>query len=254
MKNDFFNRLQGDLGTIRSFARLGRARPPNDKRGQGHVDPTFFLCRGRQSRRSGRSVSAGRADWSREHGIPLSVIALYTDADAEAPFVRMASASICLGEPMVRGENGKRRSVYLDVERIVTLARQAGADAIWPGWGFASERPELPEACEAQGLVFLGPPASAMRGAGRQDRRQAPGREGRSSGEPLVAGAGGRGRRAGMRRRGSVIRCCSRRPPAEAGAVSVASIARRNSWTRSTPRPTKRPRRSAIPRSSSKRS
>ena len=108
----------------------------------------------------------GARGWSREHGIPLSVIALYTDADAEAPFVHMASASICLGEPMVRGENGKQRSVYLDVERIVTLARQAGADAIWPGWGFASERPELPEACEAQGLVFLGPPASAMRALG----------------------------------------------------------------------------------------
>ena len=104
--------------------------------------------------------------WSREHGRPLSVIALYTHPDAEAPFVRMASASICLGEPMVRGEDGKQRSAYLDVERIVTLARQAGADALWPGWGFASERPELQEACEAHGMVFLGPPASAMRALG----------------------------------------------------------------------------------------
>ena len=104
--------------------------------------------------------------WSRERGVPLSVIALYTHADAEAPFVRMASASVCLGDPMVRGEDGKQRSAYLDVERIVALARQAGADALWPGWGFASERPELQEACEANGLVFLGPPASAMRALG----------------------------------------------------------------------------------------
>jgi acetyl/propionyl-CoA carboxylase alpha subunit/acetyl-CoA carboxylase carboxyltransferase component len=112
-----------------------------------------------------RFMRAARS-WSREHGVALSVIALYTHVDADAPFVRMASASVCLGDPMVRGEDGKQRSAYLDVERIVTLARQAGADALWPGWGFASERPELQEACEAHGLVFLGPPASAMRALG----------------------------------------------------------------------------------------
>ena len=112
-----------------------------------------------------RFMRAARS-WSRERGIPLSVVALYTDADADAPFVRMATSSVRLGAPMVAGEDGKQRSAYLDVERIVSLARQAGADALWPGWGFASERPELQEACEAQGLVFLGPPASAMRALG----------------------------------------------------------------------------------------
>lgn len=112
-----------------------------------------------------RFMRAARS-WSREHGVPLSVVALYTDADADAPFVRMASSAVCLGAPMVAGDDGKQRSAYLDVERIVSLARQAGADALWPGWGFASERPELQEACAAQGLVFLGPPASAMRALG----------------------------------------------------------------------------------------
>jgi len=115
-----------------------------------------------------RFMRAARS-WSREHGSELSVIALYTHADADAPFVRMASKAICLGDAMVAGadsEGGKLRSAYLDVARIVTLAEQAGADALWPGWGFASERPELQEACEANGLVFLGPPASAMRALG----------------------------------------------------------------------------------------
>jgi acetyl/propionyl-CoA carboxylase alpha subunit len=112
-----------------------------------------------------RFMRAARS-WSRERGVELSVIALYTHVDAEAPFVRLASKSICLGDAMVRGEDGKQRSAYLDVERIVALAKQAGADALWPGWGFASERPELQEACEAHGLVFLGPPASAMRALG----------------------------------------------------------------------------------------
>jgi acetyl/propionyl-CoA carboxylase alpha subunit len=126
-----------------------------------------FTCVGVANRGEAavRFMRAARS-WSRERGIALSVIALYTHADAEAPFVRMASASVCLGDPMVRGEDGKQRSAYLDVERIVSLARQAGADALWPGWGFASERPELQEACEANGLVFLGPPASAMRALG----------------------------------------------------------------------------------------
>ncbi len=112
-----------------------------------------------------RFMRAARS-WSRERGVALTVIAFYTHADADAPFVRLASKSICLGDAMVRGEDGKQRSAYLDVERIVGLARQAGADALWPGWGFASERPELQEACEANGMVFLGPPASAMRALG----------------------------------------------------------------------------------------
>ncbi|MDH4392933.1 MAG: carboxyl transferase domain-containing protein [Aquabacterium sp.] len=112
-----------------------------------------------------RFMRAARS-WSRERGIALSTVALYTHADADAPFVRMASASVCLGDAMVRGDDGKLRSAYLDVDRIVALAKQAGADALWPGWGFASERPELQEACAAQGLVFLGPPASAMRALG----------------------------------------------------------------------------------------
>ena len=54
-------------------------------------------------------------------------------------------------------------STYLDVEKVVDCARSAGADTLWPGWGFTSEKPELVEACEAAGLTFLGPPAQAMR-------------------------------------------------------------------------------------------
>jgi biotin carboxylase len=55
-----------------------------------------------------RFMRAARS-WSRERGIPLSVVALYTDADADAPFVRMATSSVCLGAPMVAGEDGKQR-------------------------------------------------------------------------------------------------------------------------------------------------
>ena len=60
---------------------------------------------------------------------------------------------------------------YLRVDKIVAVAKKAGCDAIHPGYGFLSENPALPEACERAGIVFIGPPASAMRADGQQDRR-----------------------------------------------------------------------------------
>ena len=112
-----------------------------------------------------RFMRAART-WSSQHNAPLETIALYTRADEGARFVRMASRAICIGEAFVPDADGRSRSAYLDIDRIVGLAREAGADGIWPGWGFASEKPELPDACEAAGLTFLGPPASAMRALG----------------------------------------------------------------------------------------
>jgi acetyl/propionyl-CoA carboxylase alpha subunit/acetyl-CoA carboxylase carboxyltransferase component len=112
-----------------------------------------------------RFMRAART-WSSQHNAPLETIALYTRADEGARFVRMASRAICIGEAFVPDADGRSRSAYLDIDRIVGLAREAGADGIWPGWGFASEKPELPDACEAANLTFLGPPASAMRALG----------------------------------------------------------------------------------------
>lgn len=106
------------------------------------------------------------ASWSRLHRAPLETVALYTYADEGASFTRMATRAVCLGEAMTRDADGRASSTYLDVEKVVDCARSAGADALWPGWGFASEKPELVEACEAAGLTFLGPPAQAMRALG----------------------------------------------------------------------------------------
>ena len=55
---------------------------------------------------------------------------------------------------------------YLDIPDIIRIARETGADAIHPGYGFLSENPALPEACEAAGLIFVGPPADTMRKMG----------------------------------------------------------------------------------------
>ena len=82
------------------------------------------------------------------------------------PFTRLATRAACLGEPITLGPDGQPCSTYLDIDRIIAAAKSMGADALWPGWGFASERPELAEACADAGLAFLGPPASAMRALG----------------------------------------------------------------------------------------
>jgi len=75
---------------------------------------------------------------------------------------------------------------YLRVDRILDVAKKAGCDAIHPGYGFLSENPALPDACERDGVVFIGPPASAMRAMGSKtaarDKMSA-------AGVPIVPGA-----------------------------------------------------------------
>ena len=109
-----------------------------------------------------RFMRAART-WSRMHGEHMDVLAFYTSPDENAPFVRMASASVDLGEPLVTGADGTRRSAYLDVERVIRLALENGADALWPGWGFLAESPELADACVEAGITFIGPSAESMR-------------------------------------------------------------------------------------------
>ena len=108
-----------------------------------------------------RLIRAAHA-WARRHREPLEVVALYTTPDRDAVFVRDADAAVPLGEPMVAAPDGQR-SAYLDIPRVLRLLTAAGCDAVWPGWGFLSERPEFADACAAAGLVFIGPSGSTMR-------------------------------------------------------------------------------------------
>lgn len=112
-----------------------------------------------------RFMRAART-WMRRNDQHLDVVAMYTTPDADASFVKMASAVIPLGDPFVTFPNGERKSVYVDVERIVAAAVDAGCDALWPGWGFAAESPELADACEREGITFIGPGGDAMRQLG----------------------------------------------------------------------------------------
>ena len=109
-----------------------------------------------------RFLRAART-WARGHREPLEVVALYTHPDRDAMFVREADDAVLLGDALVPGANGALRSAYLDVPRLIALLLEAGCDAVWPGWGFVSERPDFADACAAADLVFIGPSGASMR-------------------------------------------------------------------------------------------
>ena len=95
-----------------------------------------------------------------EHGYGIKVIALHTEAEQRALFVRSADESVCLRDV----DSGN--SPYLDHEELERALRVSRADAVWVGWGFVAEDPAFAELCERLGLVFIGPPAKAMRQLG----------------------------------------------------------------------------------------
>jgi acetyl/propionyl-CoA carboxylase alpha subunit/acetyl-CoA carboxylase carboxyltransferase component len=92
---------------------------------------------------------------------PIRVIALYTEQERHALFVRQADESYCLGPALVDG-----RSTYLDYERLERALRETEADAAWVGWGFVAEHPAFAELCDRLGIVFVGPDADVMRALG----------------------------------------------------------------------------------------
>ncbi len=143
-----------------------------------------------------------------------ATVAVYSEADADAPHVKLADEAVCLGPAPVAES-------YLDPQRLLQAAKSTGADAVHPGYGFLSENADFAQACVDAGLVFVGPPASAIALMGdkvRAKRRMidagvptAPGYTGEDTstatllakatqlGVPLlvkaVAGGGGRGMR-----------------------------------------------------------
>jgi acetyl/propionyl-CoA carboxylase alpha subunit len=86
-------------------------------------------------------------------------VAVYSDADVDSRHVRDADLAVRIGPPPAAQS-------YLRVDAIVAAARESGAQAVHPGYGFLSERPELAEACETAGLVFIGPSPATLRTLG----------------------------------------------------------------------------------------
>jgi 3-methylcrotonyl-CoA carboxylase alpha subunit len=96
----------------------------------------------------------------------LRTIAVYSEADADALHARLADEAYLIGPPAARES-------YLVAERLIEVARRAGAQCIHPGYGFLSENAQFAESCAAAGIVFVGPPPSAIRAMGLKDRAKA---------------------------------------------------------------------------------
>jgi len=170
-----------------------------------------------------------------EHGFGIKVIALHTEAEQRALFVRSADESVCLRE--VASADGP----YLDHEELERALRVSRADAVWVGWGFVAEDPDFADLCQRLGLVFIGPPAGVMRqlcdriearllaertgvpvaswSGGPVSSQQDAARHGDTIGYPLVikarSGRGGRGVR--------VVRAAEELPDAFEGAQTQAA-------------------------------
>jgi len=121
---------------------------------------------------------------------PLRVIAVYTVADRRATFVREADEAVLIG-PADPGEAlsiSGTASPYLDYAELERALRACRADAVWPGWGFVSEKAEFAELCERLGITFIGPPADVMRRLGDKIESK---RLAEAAGVPLAAWSGG---------------------------------------------------------------
>jgi len=89
----------------------------------------------------------------------IATVAVYAEPDARAPHTFFADERVAL-------TGSSPRQAYLDIDQLVRVARERGADAIHPGYGFLSENPGFAEACASNGLTFIGPSASSMRAMG----------------------------------------------------------------------------------------
>jgi len=89
----------------------------------------------------------------REMGIPS--VAVYSEVDKEALFARYADEAYCIGPPPATAS-------YLNIQKVIEVAKESGADAIHPGYGFLAENPKFAQACEEEGIKFIGPSSRVL--------------------------------------------------------------------------------------------
>jgi acetyl-CoA/propionyl-CoA carboxylase biotin carboxyl carrier protein len=109
----------------------------------------------------------------------IGSVAVYSEIDREAPHVREADEAFLIG-PAVPAES------YLDIEKIIATAKEAGAEAIHPGYGFLAENADFAKACAAADIVFIGPPAEAIEEMGSKTRAR---EIMKAAGVPIVPGS-----------------------------------------------------------------
>ncbi|MCG8424419.1 MAG: ATP-grasp domain-containing protein [Proteobacteria bacterium] len=113
-----------------------------------------------------RLITAVR-ELNRERDLGLATIALYTDPDRRAMFVRDADEAFHLGTATYVDErDGERKSSYLDYQRLERALTQTRAEAVWVGWGFVAEHAAFVDLCDRLGVVFIGPSGDVMRRLG----------------------------------------------------------------------------------------
>jgi acetyl/propionyl-CoA carboxylase alpha subunit/acetyl-CoA carboxylase carboxyltransferase component len=106
-------------------------------------------------------------EFNQERGTALRTIALYTEPDRNAMFVREADEAVCLGAAQtIDPGTHQSKSSYVDYRALEAALRTARADAVWVGWGFVAEHAEFADLCEAMGIVFIGPSGDVMRRLG----------------------------------------------------------------------------------------
>src|ERR1043165_344666 len=115
----------------------------------------------------------------RERG--LETVAVFSEVDRLAPHVQLADLAVGIG-PAPAAQS------YLVIDKILAACRQAGADAVHPGYGFLSENEDFAEACTAAGITFIGPSADAMRKMGSKTEAR---KTVSAAGTPVVPGDNG---------------------------------------------------------------
>ena len=91
--------------------------------------------------------------------LEIKSVAVYSEADVKSLHLKSADERICIGSAMSAGS-------YLNIENIINAAEKVGAEAVHPGYGYLAEKKEFAEACEARGIVFIGPTPENLKLAG----------------------------------------------------------------------------------------
>ncbi len=91
----------------------------------------------------------------------IKTVAIYSEADESLPYLQMADEAFLVGGPQVKDS-------YLNIDNIMSVAKQSQVEAIHPGYGFMSESDEFVERCEKEGIVFIGPSAPIMKQMGNK--------------------------------------------------------------------------------------
>jgi acetyl-CoA carboxylase biotin carboxylase subunit len=111
----------------------------------------------------------------------IETVLVVSEADKESMGAKLADEVVCIGPPRVNLS-------YLNIQKIIDTALETGANAIHPGYGFLAENPRLPEACEQNGIIFIGPRSKTMRELGDKISARSLARK---SNVPLTEGSDG---------------------------------------------------------------